>query len=258
MPGFFSDSVLVFSGLDPCGGAGLSADIEAINQFGISPLPIASALTSQNTSEVTAMQAVDCTLIESQFNDLVKDIDFRVAKIGLLASAAQISTITHCFLGKPELRIVLDPIVCSSSRKQLLDDETLAAMKNKLIPMTEIITPNRSELALLAPGLDETEAVKELDCPWVLVTGTDGSEKEIEHRLYRDGDLHDCFVYIKLPGEYHGSGCTLASSISALLALGVDMDIACKRALDYCYQTLLSAKKLGKMQYHPNRTKPIT
>jgi len=252
----FSESVLVFSGLDPSGAAGLSADIESINQFGITALPIATTLTAQNTSEVTMVQSVDCALIEEQFRALIVDIDFQVAKIGLLGSASQVNTIANLLVKKPELRIVLDPIICSSSGKQLLDEDAIAAMKDKLIPLVEIITPNRSELALLAPDLDEVKAVALLSRPWTLVTGTDDSQNEIEHRLYQQGNLFASFNYVKLPGEYHGSGCTLSSSISALIALGIDVDIACKRALDYCYQTLLSAKKLGKMQYHPNRSTP--
>ena len=252
----FSESVLVFAGLDPIGGAGISADIEAINQFGITTLPIVTVLTAQNTCEVTQLEVVDCALIEAQYKAVAADIDFQVAKIGLLGSTDQIKTIAQCLGEKPQLSIVLDPIIRASSDKQLIDQSVVLAMREQLIPLSTIITPNQSELALLAPDLDESSAVKSLKCPWVLLTGTDDSEREIEHRLYCQGELHSGFRYVKLPGEYHGSGCTLASSISALLALGVDVDIACKRALDYCYQTLLSAKKLGKMQYHPNRLQP--
>jgi len=252
----FSESVLVFSGLDPSGGAGISADIEAINQFGITTLPIVTVLTAQNTCEVTQLEAVDCELIEAQYKAVAADIDFQVVKIGLLGSAEQINTIANCLSEKPQLSIVLDPIIRASSDKQLVDESAILAMRKQLIPLSTIITPNQTELLLLAPGLNESSAIKSLNCPWVLLTGTDGAQKEIEHRLYWQGELHSSFRYVKLPGEYHGSGCTLASSISALLALGVDVDIACKRALDYCYQTLLSAKKLGKMQYHPNRLQP--
>ena len=79
----FSESVLVFSGLDPSGAAGLSADIESINQFGITALPIATTLTAQNTSEVTLVRSVDCALIEAQFRALISDIDFQVARISV-------------------------------------------------------------------------------------------------------------------------------------------------------------------------------
>jgi hydroxymethylpyrimidine/phosphomethylpyrimidine kinase len=74
--------------------------------------------------------------------------------------------------------------------------------------------------------------------------------------LYHHAELLERYTYTKLPGDYHGSGCTLASSIAGLLALGVETRIACKRALDYTYQTLLNAKSIGKMQHHPNRQKP--
>ena len=252
----FSESVLVFAGLDPSGGAGISADIEAINQFGITTLPIVTALTAQNTCEVTQLKTVDCALIEAQYRAVVTDIDFQVVKIGLLGSSEQTKTIAHCLSEKPQLSIVLDPIIRASSDRQLVDESVILTMREQLIPLATIITPNQEELALLAPDLEESSAVQSLNCSWVLLTGTDGAQREVEHRLYYQGELHSSFRYAKLPGEYHGSGCTLASAISALLALGIDVDIACKRALDYCYQTLLNAKKLGKMQYHPNRSKP--
>lgn len=82
---------------------------------------------------------------------------------------------------------------------------------------------------------------------------TDSSDDVIEHCLYHYGTLIQSFSYQKLPGSYHGSGCTLSSAMSALIALGLDIEIASKQALDYTYQTLLNAKSIGKMQMHPNR-----
>jgi hydroxymethylpyrimidine/phosphomethylpyrimidine kinase len=87
----------------------------------------------------------------------------------------------------------------------------------------------------------------------VLLTTTDVSDASIEHRLYQQAKLVKSYTYDKLLGNYHGSGCTLSSAISALIASGVDIEIACKKALDYTYQTLLNAKNIGKMQFHPNR-----
>ena len=80
--------------------------------------------------------------------------------------------------------------------------------------------------------------------------------RRFEHRLYHNANLISKFTYKKLSGQYHGSGCTLSSAIAALLANNVPVEDACKKALDYTYQSLLSAKKVGKMQYHPNRTFP--
>lgn len=251
-----SDSVLVLSGLDPCGGAGIVADIETINQFGVTPLPIITTLTVQNTESVKSTQEVDSKLIAEQFNHLKTDVTFSVAKIGLLSSKKQIEVLTNLLSECDDVTIVLDPIVKSTAKDKLLDSQTLEVLKTKLLPLVDVITPNVDELQALSPNKNEQQAVESLPCEWVLLTTTDSSDDEIEHRLYHHAELLERYTYTKLPGDYHGSGCTLASSIAGLLALGVETRIACKRALDYTYQTLLNAKSIGKMQHHPNRQKP--
>lgn len=248
-----SDSVLVLSGLDPCGGAGMSADIETINQFGVTALPVITNLSVQNTQSVEGLNEVDSNLIAKQFNHLCADVDFEVVKIGLLSSITQIQTIAGLIRGKT---LVLDPIVSASTGTNFLNKSLMAALKQHLLPLVKIITPNTTELHALSGEKDEQKAIEKLGCEWVLLTTTDACEGEIEHRLYHQQVLVDRFYYQKLPDNYHGSGCTLASSIAALIALGVTVNIACKRALDYTYQSLLNAKQVGKMQYHPNRIKP--
>lgn len=256
MAGLKADTVLLFSGLDPTGGAGISADIETINQFGISALPIVTTLTAQNTQEVELVEVTSQKLIETQFKLLSEDIPFQTVKIGLLGSLDQIKTITRLLKAKSDLTIVHDPIISSGNEEKLLDDAAIDFMRSELIPMVTILTPNLDELSRLAPGLDEQSAIASLNCPWVLVTTADSSDADIEHRLYHDSKLVERFCYNKLPDKYHGSGCTLSSAIGALVASGVAVNVACGRALDYTYQTLLNAKKLGKMQYHPNRNLP--
>ena len=253
-----ADSVLLFSGLDPSGAAGIVADIETINQFGLTSLPIITTLSVQNSQEVKLVEATSQTLIEAQFQALIEDITFQTVKIGLLGSLGQIKTIIKLLHTRPELSIILDPVIKSGNDEVLVNEDVINVMRNELVPLATIMTPNLTELSRLAPGLDEQSAISSLDCPWILVTTTDKSEVNIEHRLYHHSELVSQFPYKKLPGKYHGSGCTLSSAISALIAANMPVEIACKRALDYTYQTLLSAKKLGKMQYHPNRTLPKT
>lgn len=249
-----NDTVLVLSGLDPCGGAGLVADIESINQFGVTPLVITTNLSVQNTASVESLVEVDCDLIVKQFKHLQADVDFEVVKIGLLSSIKQIKTIAKLVKNKT---IILDPIVKSSSDCDFLDDALIDALKQQLLPLTKVITPNLAELQVLSGEQDEQKAIKKLFCNWILLTKTDSSDDVIEHCLYHHATLIQSFVYQKLPGNYHGSGCTLSSAISALIASGLGIEIACKRALDYTYQTLLNAKSIGKMQFHPNRQKPL-
>jgi len=256
--GLPADTVLLFSGLDPSGAAGIVADIETINQFGMTSLPIITTLTVQNSQEIKLVETTSESLIEAQFQAITDDISFKTVKIGLLGSLGQINTIIKLLNTRPELSIILDPVITSGNDEVLLDEDVINVMRNELIPLTTILTPNLTELNRLAPGLGEQSAVSSLDCPWILVTTADHSDIDIEHRLYHHSKLVGQFLYKKLPGKYHGSGCTLSSAISALIASDVPVKIACKRALDYTYQTLLSAKKLGKMQYHPNRTLPKT
>ena len=251
-----ADSVLLFSGLDPSGAAGVSADIETINQFGVTPLPIITTLTAQNTQRVLSLEPTKSSLLELQFKLIDEDISFNTVKIGLLGSPCQVKVISKLLREKRGVNIVLDPIISSSTEHVLSSNEMIDAMKKELIPMCLILTPNLAELNALAPGLNEESAISSLNCPWVLLTTSDSSEIQVEHRLYHDSNLIRKFTYKKLAGQYHGSGCTLSSAIAALVALDVGVEDACEKALDYTYQSLLSAKKVGKMQYHPNRTFP--
>lgn len=251
-----ADSVLLFSGLDPSGAAGVSADIETINQFGVTPLPIITTLTAQNTQRVLSLEPTKSSLLELQFKLIDEDISFNTVKIGLLGSPYQVKVISKLLCEKRGVNIVLDPIISSSTEHILSSNEMIDAMKKELIPLCLILTPNLAELNALAPGLNEESAISSLNCPWVLLTTSDSSEIQVEHRLYHDSNLIRKFTYKKLAGQYHGSGCTLSSAIAALVALDFGLEDACEKALDYTYQSLLSAKKVGKMQYHPNRTLP--
>lgn len=251
-----ADSVLLFSGLDPSGAAGVSADIETINQFGVTPLPIITTLTAQNTQRVLSLEPTKSSLLELQFKLIDEDISFNTVKIGLLGSPYQVKVISKLLRDRRGVNIVLDPIISSSTEHILSSNEMIDAMKKELIPLCLILTPNLAELNALAPGLNEESAISSLNCPWVLLTTSDSSEIQVEHRLYHDSNLIRKFTYKKLAGQYHGSGCTLSSAIAALVALDVGVEDACEKALDYTYQSLLSAKKVGKMQYHPNRTFP--
>ena len=256
MVGLEADSVLLFSGLDPSGAAGVSADIETINQFGVTPLPIITTLTAQNTQRVLSLEPTKSSLLELQFKLIDEDISFNTVKIGLLGSPYQVKVISKLLRDRRGVNIILDPIISSSTEHILSSNEIIGAMKKELIPLCLILTPNLAELNALAPGLDEESAISSVNCPWVLLTTSDSSEIQVEHRLYHDSNLIRKFTYKKLAGQYHGSGCTLSSAIAALVALDVPVEDACEKALDYTYQSLLSAKKVGKMQYHPNRTLP--
>jgi len=106
-----------------------------------------------------------------------------------LGSLGQIKTIIKLLNTRPELSIILDPVITSGNDEALLDEDVINVMRNELVPLATILTPNLTELSRLAPGLDEQAAVSSLDCPWILVTTADISEIDIEHRLYHHSEL---------------------------------------------------------------------
>jgi hydroxymethylpyrimidine/phosphomethylpyrimidine kinase len=226
------------------------ADVQAISQFGLTPLSILTNLSVQNTAGVTDLHEISTDIIIAQYQALQADIDFTVVKIGLLSSEKQIHTLANLSQGKT---IVLDPIVKPSYGNAFLNSTLIQTLKETLLPQVSILTPNMAELQALSGKEKTQQAVEALKCPWILLTTTDTSEVNIEHCLYHHQQLICKFNYPKLPNHYHGSGCTLSSALAALIAKGVATDIACKQALDYTYQTLLNAVQVGKMQLHPQR-----
>lgn len=249
-------AVLVLSGLDPTGGAGLAADIETISYFDATPLPIATTLTSQNTQSVKRKVAVDNAFIAEQFTHLLADIEIAAVKIGLLADAAQIEVLAT-LLADLKVPIVLDPIIKSSADNQFLDQDAISSLTKNLLPLTTFLTPNLAELHTLSDEQNEQKAVEMLPCEWLLVTTATSSKSEVTHHLYHHGKLQKRLTYQKLPHLYHGSGCTLSAAICALLAHGKNPTKAATIALDYTHQSLKTAKKLGKMQHHPHRIKKL-
>lgn len=244
-------TALVLSGLDPSGGAGLCADIQTLSTHHIQPLPIATVLTAQNTQYALVVQNIDIELIKQQIEYLTNDIRVDGIKIGLLGGIRQIEYLTQ-WLSQQNIPIVLDPIISASTGQTLLHQHTLPTIK-EMIKNCTIITPNMAELTQLTKINDESTAVKSLGVEWVLLTKTDVYDQEISHVIYHNGKAHQTYQYKKLAHQYHGSGCTLSSAVIANLIKGYDVPTACQKALNWTYQTLIHANKIGKIQYHPNR-----
>lgn len=246
--------ILCFSGHDPSGGAGLQADIEAIAAQGAHAATVVTALTVQDTRNVVAMQPVPITQLRQAATSILADMPVAAFKIGLLGSAEIANTIAELLATHPALPVVLDPILAAGGGTGLADTSLLNALRQQLLPKTTLLTPNSLEARQLS-GKDKLEdAAMELlalGCQHVLITGTHEAGNEIIHHLY--GQTEKTFVCARLPGEFHGSGCTLAASLAARLASGEDMLSATTAALDYTYACLQQARPLGKGQLIPSR-----
>ena len=237
--------VLVFSGLDPSGGAGIQADIEAIAAQGAHALPIVTALTVQDNERVHEVAPVDAGLLVRQAALLVETMTIRAVKLGTpgnLANAEAIAGIVLLLRARqPALPVVLDPVLASGHGDPLARGDALAALA-PLLALATAVTPN----------LPEAAALGHVDVPHVLVTGGHGDGDEVVNSWHSREGVRE-WRWPRLPGEFHGSGCTLASSLAARLALGDTMAQALERAQLACQQALADSYAIAHGQRIPRR-----
>jgi hydroxymethylpyrimidine/phosphomethylpyrimidine kinase len=248
--------LLSIAGHDPSGAAGIQADIETFAALGGRGASLITALTTQNTGEFIAIHPQPVPQFIDQADALFRDLWFSAAKIGLLGSAeiaAAVATLLPRLAGIP---VVLDPVTHSGTGRALADRKVRDIITRDLLPMVTILTPNTREACELA-GTDHPDtAVRrllELGARCLLVTSGDQDGATVVNRLFRPAAETLHFEYPRLPGQFHGSGCTLSAAIAALLGLGSDLEAAVRRAQDYTWKSLQRAVRLGRGQWHPTR-----
>ncbi len=249
--------VLCLSGHDPSGGAGLQADIEALMAQGCHAAPTVTALTVQNSVNVSDFRVLDAEWVLAQADAVITDLTIAGVKLGMLGSVAMVDTVVQILRRLPGVPVVCDPVLRAGGGGALGKDEVGYAMRERLLPIATIATPNLPEARILAELPDGTPdqcAEKLLPfCRHLLITGGHGDEHEVHNRLYsRDGSF-ESFVCDRLPGSYHGSGCTLASALAGRLALGETTLQAVEAALAYTWRTLRDADRPGAGQHFPRR-----
>ena len=176
---------------------------------------------------------------------------------GMLGSVQMVDTVVEIMQSLPGIPLVCDPVLRAGGGGSLGKDDVGYAMRERLLPIAAVATPNLPEARILAElpegTADECAAKLSAYCQHLLITGGHGDETDIHNRLYvRGGDSHT-FTCVRLPGSYHGSGCTLASTLAGRLALGEELVSAVRSALDYTWRTLRDAEQLGHGQYVPRR-----
>lgn len=256
--------VLCFSGLDPSGGAGLQADIEAVGQSGAHATIACTAITIQNSQQVFGFEPCSAELVREQAMAVLNDLPVVAIKSGMLGTTDNIKMLTRLFANKvikKNTSFVLDPVLVANSGGNLGDEATLVAAFKPLLPFATLITPNTHELRALSGEQDLHEGAKKLcdeGAQAVLVkTSHDFDSGDIEQYLYIQGEMVHKSVLHRLDGEFHGSGCSLASHIAGRLAMGDKLIDAVKAADAWITQTLISADaphpNNAKAQLIPNR-----
>lgn len=253
--------VLVFAATDPSGGAGLQADVITLSSMGCHPLSVVTAVTIQDTMGVEEMMALDAEWVADQARCVLEDMPVVAFKIGLIGSLENIAAIAEVVSDYPEIPLVLDPVLASGRGDELVTDEMISALRELLVPQTTIITPNSVEARRLVmeegeDDIDLAECAKRLlatGCEYVLITGTHENTPQVINTLYGQDGVVRTDSWDRLPGSYHGSGCTLASAIAATIANGLSISEAVKDAQEYTWQTLKAAFRPGMGQYIPDR-----
>lgn len=277
--------VLVFAGSDPSGGAGLQADLLTLAGLACHGLSVVTAITVQDTLRVTGIDPVDAGWVEDQARQLLEDMRVDAFKIGLIGSVENVSVIAEIVSDYPDIPLILDPVLAAGNGDELASGEIISAMRELLIPQTTVLTPNSLEARRLVtrdpdgepPSLEAAaEALLQMGAEYVLITGTHENSAQVVNNLYgplppqepsddpgepgsSDGTLRHAVglvrsdAWTRLPGSYHGSGCTLASAIAALIAKGETVPDAVRAAQEYTWHALKAGFRPGMGQFIPDR-----
>ena len=257
-------AVMTFAATDPSSGAGLQADVLTLASIGCYPLSVVTALTVQDTLGVDNVMVFDADWVNEQARAILEDMQVSAFKLGMLGSVENIAVIAEIMADYPDTPLLIDPILSSGRGDELANDEMQAAMMDLLFPQATLITPNSLEARRLAFS-DESEEIEntsldesaqrliDMGCEYVLITGTHERTQDVVNTLYGENGLIRAYTWERLPGSYHGSGCTLTSAIAACIAHGLTMEEAVAEAQEYTWQTLKNAFRPGMGQYIPDR-----
>jgi hydroxymethylpyrimidine/phosphomethylpyrimidine kinase len=257
----FPPLVLTFAASDPSGGAGLQADILTLASMGCHPLSVVTAITVQDTLGIEGIQALDAEWVADQARCLLEDVPVDAFKIGVLGSVENIAAIAEIVSDYPDVPLILDPVLASGRGDELASEAMIGAIRELLLPQTTILTPNSLEARRLAEADEDEESslaacarkLIELGAEYVLITGTHEATPQVVNTLYGKDGIVRTDAWTRLPGNYHGSGCTLASAIAAMLANGLELPEAVREAQDYTWHALKKAYRPGMGQFLPDR-----
>ncbi|PQA88649.1 bifunctional hydroxymethylpyrimidine kinase/phosphomethylpyrimidine kinase [Hyphococcus luteus] len=245
--------VLIIAGSDPSGGAGIQADIKTVTALGGYAATAIAALTVQNTKGVSAVHGVAPEIVAAQIEAVMTDIGADAIKIGMIGDVETAQVIENALKKHPSVPVILDPVLVATSGDALAKDGVAAFIRDRLLPLSFVVTPNTDEAAALTGQTVETQddmieagrALRRAGAGAALVTGGHKAGETVEDALVLEGGER---IYSNRRIETtstHGTGCTLASAIATGLAQGMALPAAVKRAVDYTHKAIETAPGYG-------------
>lgn len=246
---------LTIAGSDCSGGAGIQADLKTFSALGVYGMSVITAVTAQNTTKVTAVHGIPEEIVGGQIDAIFEDIIPNAVKIGMLFNAGIVNTVADYLIKYSPTNIVLDPVMISTSGHRLIDEQAIQALIKRLIPLCDIITPNKFEAEYLSEmNISSTtnliEAGREilsLGAKSVLIKGGHFDDTDMTDYLFTSVDsspIQFKSQMVTTPNT-HGTGCTLSSAIAANLAIGKDMAEAVSEAKKYLTEALIQGAEIN-------------
>ena len=242
--------VLTVAGSDSSGGAGIQADLKTFHDLGVPGLSVITALTSQNSQGVTHIHSTPLKSLKGQLEAVDSDFQIAAAKTGMMPTGGIVSAVARFFMSRPQIRMVVDPVLTSTAGASLRLEDTTKALIRDLVPLASLVTPNLEEAQALADAA-ETNGERLARRLWnlfhvpFLVKGGHGKGETVRDIFIADGRMR-VFTSPRLPGEYHGTGCILSSAIAAHLAGGQALPEAVSLGRRFLQEVLRSAVIPGK------------
>lgn len=242
-------SVLTIAGFDGSGGAGIQADIKTISALGCYATSVLTALPVQNTQGVKNIFPIPIEAVAEQLDTIMEDIIPDAIKIGMVHTAQLVDTIVTVLQKYPDIPVVFDPVMVATSGHPLIEEKTIDAIIEKLLPLSAVITPNMDEAAIIAKIKVETvkdmelagKRMKQLGCKNILLKGGHQKTAMITSLLLDEKNNYHSFEFNKIEtNNTHGSGCTLSSAIASYMAQGKDLFEAVALGQQYVFSAIQS------------------
>ncbi len=242
-------SVLTIAGFDGSGGAGIQADIKTISALGCYATSVLTALPVQNTQGVKSIFPVSLEAVAEQLEAIMEDIIPDAVKIGMVHTPELVETIADTLKRYEHIPVIFDPVMVATSGHRLIEEETVSAIIEKLLPVAEIITPNMDEAAILAQTAVITledmrlagQLIRETGCRNILLKGGHQQSRRITSLLLDEADTFHSFEFEKIDtNNTHGSGCTLSSAIASFRAQGKTLHEAVDRGQNYVFNAIVN------------------
>ena len=247
-------TALSIAGSDSGGGAGIQADLNTFQRFGVFGTTAITAITAQNTRGVMKWEAVSPELVQAQIDAVVIDLPPAASKSGMLANAAVAATVATAIREHKLRNFVLDPVMIATSGDLLLEKDAVEVIRMQLVPLATLVTPNLPEAALLSGEeiTDEDSMVRaadilvnDLGAQAALVKGGHLASGDRVVDILYDGDVRTFRGRRLETTNTHGTGCTLSAAITAQLANGESLHAAVRRSIDYVHNAIATAPGLG-------------